>query len=79
MKDININDRAFKYFEFATKIAGLMRTEKSDETRTFRTAPKGWARLAVNGSDLSQKFRRVPSLPNHLCMGIEADIKPAKV
>merc|ERR1712117_831315 len=63
---ININDKPFKYFEFATKIAGLMGTERSDETRTFRTVPRGWARLAIGGAELAHKFNRVPPYPPHL-------------
>ena len=79
MKGINVNDRPFKYFEFATKIAGLMRTDRSEETRTFKTTPKGWARLAFRGLEVAHKFRRVPSLPEQLCVAIDADMIPAKV
>ena len=69
-------DRPFKYFEFATKIAGLMGTERSDETRTFRTIPKGWATLAIGGAELAHKFHRVPSYPPHLHGEMDAKIKP---
>ena len=36
VEGMNVNKRPFKFSEFATKVAGLMNTEKDDETKTFR-------------------------------------------
>ena len=38
VQGININDTAFKYSEYATKVAGLMNTEKDDDTNTFKVS-----------------------------------------
>jgi len=59
VQGININDTAFKYSEFATKVAGLMNTEKDDSTKTFKTVPLRWQALGANSA---RKFRRVPCL-----------------
>ena len=45
MQGININDTAFKYSEFATKVAGLMNTEKDDSTKTFKVSKISWILL----------------------------------
>ena len=36
VEGMNVNKRPFKFSEFATKVAGLMNTEKDEETKTFR-------------------------------------------
>ena len=59
---IDVNERTFKWSEFATRIAGLMRVEKDDETKTFKTTPHGWKSLRANGARLATKFGRVPAL-----------------
>ena len=38
VQGIDINDTAFKYSEYATKVAGLMNTEKDDDTKTFKVS-----------------------------------------
>ena len=41
VQGININDTAFKFSEYATKVAGLMNTEKDDVTKTFKVSERG--------------------------------------
>ena len=45
VQGININDTAFKYSEFATKVASLMNTEKDDGTKTFKVSKISWILL----------------------------------
>lgn len=79
VRGININgDAAFKFSEFATKVAGLMNTERDDgDAGIFKTVPSRWEAL---GAKLAGKFRRVPSLSYlYGSVGDEPEAKPAKI
>ena len=81
VESIDVNERTFKWTEFATRIAGLMRVEKDDDTKTFKTTPHGWKGLQVRGARLATKFGRVPALSYlHGSVGAEQEeATPAKV
>ena len=75
MQGININDTAFKFSEYATKVAGLMNTEKDDVTKTFKVSEE--RALLDRGSAFSKHGEPSP-LEYLLQFALELGICPAK-
>ena len=62
VQGININDTAFKFSEYATKVAGLMNTEKDDSTKTFKVRNTFYSTVGVPFVSMeSPRFLKISS------------------
>ena len=75
MQGININDTAFKFSEYATKVAGLMNTEKDDVTKTFKVSEE---RVLFDRGSAFSKHREPSPLEYLLQFALEFGICPVK-